>query len=99
MLSEPDRVRVHPHDQLVERPSKLRAKLGLLLKGLFSIGGRISERATPGPPGEVEDVLPRDVVVDDGHTVMVAHEGSHGSSGPVREHGATKLCSKWKLMA
>ena len=57
---QPDGVSVHHHHELVERPRQLGGQLGLLLKRLL--------------PGEVEDILLRDVVVDYGHAVVVANK-------------------------
>ena len=68
---------VHHHHQLVERLSQLRRQLGCVLQRLLA--------------GEVEDVLLGHVVVDDGHAVVVAHEGGHGGGRPVDGVGVVSL--------
>ena len=62
---------VHHHDEVVQRLGQLRGQLGAGLQRLLA--------------GEVEDVLPGHVVVDDGHAVVVPHERRHRRRRPV--HG------------
>ena len=73
----PDRVSVHHHDEVMQRLGQLRGQLGAGLQRLLA--------------GEVEDVLPGHVVVDDGHAVVVAHEGGHGGGRPVDGVGVVSL--------
>ena len=68
---------VHHHDEVVQRLGQLRGQLGAGLQRLLA--------------GEVEDVLPGHVVVDDGHAVVVAHEGGHGGGRPVDGVGVVSL--------
>ena len=67
----PDWMSVHHHDEIVQRFSEVRSQLGLILERLLA--------------GEVEDVRLGDVIVDDGHAVVVPHERRHRRRRPV--HG------------
>ena len=54
---------VHHHHQIVQRFGQLGGELGLLFEWLF--------------PCEVEDILLRDIVVDNRYAIVVTDEGSH----------------------
>ena len=76
-MTSPDGMSVHHHDQIVQGPRQLRGQLGRVLEGLLT--------------GEVEDVRPGHVVVDNGHAGVVAHEGGHGGGRPVDGVGVVGL--------
>ena len=68
---------VHHHHYVVQRLGQIRGQLRRVLQRLLA--------------GEVQYILLRDVVVDHGDTVMVAHEGGHGGGRPVDRVGVMSL--------
>ena len=76
-MTSPDGMSVHHHDEIVQGPGQLWGQLGRVLEGLLA--------------GEVEDVRPGHVVVDNGHAGVVAHEGGHGGGRPVDGVGVVSL--------